>query len=433
MMTRQTWSVRAPLSIGFVVLAVVIGGLGLWSALSTVSGAVIVQGQLEVDTNRQVVQHLDGGVVEEVFVREGDRVTADQVLIRLDDTILRSQLTIVESQLFEVLARRGRLEAERDGTAVTFPALLRDVALRDAGALSLMRGQERLTEARRTSVATEVKQLRKRGEQIGNQIEGLTAQQTALVEQIALIDGELADQQTLLQRGLAQASRVSALRREHAMMRGALGDLRAQEAEAEGRRTEIDIKLVQLRTRRREEAITQLRDLQYREMEMMAQRRALLNQLERLDIAAPVAGTVYGMQVFGTRSVLKPGDPLLYLVPKGRPLVVATRVEPIHIDQLRIDQPVDLQMSAFDPRITPRLSGRVAHISADAFSDQSSGRRYYRVEIILSDEERARLPPDLPMIPGMPVEAYIRTRDRTPLSYLLQPLAGYFAQAFRES
>ena len=389
MMTRQTWSVRAPLSIGFVVLAVVIGGLGLWSALSTVSGAVIVQGQLEVDTNRQVVQHLDGGVVEEVFVREGDRVTADQVLIRLDDTILRSQLTIVESQLFEVLARRGRLEAERDGTAVTFPALLRDVALRDAGALSLMRGQERLTEARRTSVATEVEQLRKRGEQIGNQIEGLTAQQTALVEQIALIDGELADQQTLLQRGLAQASRVSALRREHAMMRGALGDLRAQEA--------------------------------------------LLNQLERLDIAAPVAGTVYGMQVFGTRSVLKPGDPLLYLVPKGRPLVVATRVEPIHIDQLRIDQPVDLQMSAFDPRITPRLSGRVAHISADAFSDQSSGRRYYRVEIILSDEERARLPPDLPMIPGMPVEAYIRTRDRTPLSYLLQPLAGYFAQAFRES
>ena len=166
---------------------------------------------------------------------------------------------------------------------------------------------------------------------------------------------------------------------------------------------------------------------------MMAQRRALLNQLERLDIAAPVAGTVYGMQVFGTRSVLKPGDPLLYLVPKGRPLVVATRVEPIHIDQLRIDQPVDLQMSAFDPRTTPRLSGRVAHISADAFSDQSSGRRYYRVEIILSDEERATLPPDLPMIPGMPVEAYIRTRDRTPLSYLLQPLAGYFAQAFRES
>ncbi|WP_375175834.1 HlyD family type I secretion periplasmic adaptor subunit [Pseudooceanicola sp.] len=431
---EKTWSARAPLTIGLLSLVVLVGGFGTWSVFTQISGAVIAPGQLEVDRNRQVVQHLDGGVVSEILVREGDRVEAGQLLIRLDATTLRSQLAITEGELFELMARRGRLEAERDNREeVIFDPLLVEVARTNEGARELMEGQARLSEARRDSMATEIEQLRKRSSQIDSQIEGIDAQRTALDEQISLIEKELADQKSLLDRGLAQASRVSSLSREAAQMLGARGELTAQRAQAEGRITEIDIQILNLRTQRREEAITRLRDIQYRELEMREQRNALLEQLERLDIRAPVSGVVYSLQVFAERSVLRPADPVLFIVPQDRPLIIAARIEPIHIEQLQVNQSVILRFSAFDQRTTPELDGHVTQISADAFVDEATGVSYYRAEIILNEGEREKLPEGSTLIPGMPVEAYVKTYDRTPMAYFMKPFTDYFAKAFRET
>lgn len=429
----KRFSVRGPMTLGLITLLVLVGGFGSWATFTNISGAIIAGGQIEVDQNRQVVQHPDGGVVAEILVDEGDAVAADQALIRLDATRLKSELAIAEGQLYELMARRGRLEAERDGADVAaFDPLLIEAADSNADVKSLMDGQTRLLAARLESVAKETDQLNKRRAQIANQIEGIEAQQSSISQQLGLLEKELTDQQTLLDRGLAQASRVLALQRQQASLSGQMGELAAQKAQAEGRITEIDIEVLKLGTLRREEAITRLRDLQYRELELAEQRRALLEQLNRLDIRAPVSGVVYGLQVFTPRSVIRPADPVLFLVPQDRPLIIAARVEPIHIDQISVGQDVILRFSALDQRTTPELTGRVQLISADAFTDQGLGISYYRAEIVLSEGEQAKLPEGVTLIPGMPVEAYIRTADRTPIAYLVKPLTDYFAKAFRE-
>ncbi|MDD9727895.1 HlyD family type I secretion periplasmic adaptor subunit [Roseovarius sp. SK2] len=419
--------------VGVTGLIILVGGFGTWAAMTEISGAVIASGQIEVDQNRQVVQHPDGGVVASIEVDEGDTVDAGQVLLRLDATALRSQLAITENQLFELQARRGRLEAERDERdEITFPDLVRDVAARNTEVAELLDGQRRLLTARNETVASEISQLEKRRGQIGNQIEGIEAQQAAMDEQLALIEEELADQQSLLDRGLAQASRVLALQREQSRMLGQLGELAAQVAQSEGRITEIDIEVLKLGTRRREEAITTLRDLQFRELELLEERRALIERTSRLDITAPVSGVVYGLQVFALRSVIRPADPILYVVPQDRPLIINAQVEPTDIDKLFVGQEVTLRFSALDQRTTPELIGQVMQISADSFQDDNTRQSYYRAEIALSEGQRERLPEDVTLIPGMPVETFIRTADRTPLAYLTKPLTDYFAKAFRE-
>jgi HlyD family secretion protein len=419
--------------VGLTGLVLLVGGFGTWAAVTQISGAVIAGGQIVVDQNRQVVQHPDGGVVAAIEVDEGDTVEAGQVLLRLDPTALRSQLAITENQLFELQARRGRLEAERDERdEITFPDLVSEVAARNGEVADLLDGQTRLLTARNETVASEISQLEKRRGQINNQIKGIAAQQAAMDEQLALIEEELTDQQSLLDRGLAQASRVLALQREQSRMLGQLGELAAQVAQSEGRITEIDIEVLKLGTRRREEAITTLRDLQFRELELLEERRALIEQTSRLDITAPVSGVVYGLQVFALRSVIRPADPILYVVPQDRPLIINAQVEPTDIDKIYVGQEVTLRFSALDQRTTPELVGQVMQISADAFQDDNTQRSYYRAEIALSEGQRERLPQDVTLIPGMPVEAFIRTADRTPLAYLTKPLTDYFAKAFRE-
>ena len=430
---QKTWSARRPLLIGILAILVLTGGFGSWAVMANISGAVIANGQIEVDQNRQVVQHPDGGVIEEIAVHEGDLVSANDILLRLDPTNLTSELVVIEGQLFELMARRGRLEAERDGTkTISFdPELI--AATKSANATNLMQGQQRLFVARQDSMDQEVAQMQKRRLQISDQIIGITAQQTALSTQLELINQELTAQQTLLDRGLAQISRVLSLQRELARLHGTMGELAASKAQAEGRITEIDIEVLKLGTKRREEAITRLRDLQFRELELQEQRRSLTERLSRLDIRAPVSGIVYGLQFFAPRSVVKPAEPVLFLVPQDRPLVIAAKVEPTNIDQIFIGQEVTLRFTAFDNRTTPELKGRVVKISADAFTDERSQASFYRSEITLLDGETDKLPKGATLIPGMPVQAFIRTEDRTPLAYLVKPFTDYFAKAFRES
>ena len=429
---KTRWSTTRPMVLGLVALLVLVGGFGTWSVKAQITGAIIASGQIEVDRNRQVIQHPDGGVVEVIVVDEGDLVAEGDLLIQLDPSILKSELAVVEGQLFEITARRGRFEAERDDTAdITFdPLLSEDTAVDGA---SLVAGQTRLFVARLESKQRATEQLTQQRAQISSQLEGIAAQQEALTQQQALIAEELADQQTLFDRGLAQASRVLALKREQSSLLGRSGELTANAAQAGERMTEIEIQILGLTTTRREEAITRLRDLQYNELELSERRRTLRQQLDRLDIRAPVSGIVYGLQIFTPRSVIRPADPLMYLVPQDRPLVIATQVKPTDIDQIHVGQDVTLRFSAFDQRTTPELNGSVTQISADSFQNENNGLSFYRAEVQMNEGEASRLPEGMVLIPGMPVEAFVRQADRSPLAYLLKPLADYFAKAFRES
>lgn len=431
-MSDNNWSARKPLTLGIVALLVLVGGFGTWAVRTNISGAIIASGRIEVDQNRQVVQHPDGGVVAEILVGEGDSVEQGEILIRLDSKTLSSQLVIAEGQLYELMSRRGRLQAERDETKdITFDPELLAAAANNADVADLVDGQRRLFAARQDSISRESDQLDKRRGQIRNQIVGIGAQKKSLNRQLELIEKELVSQQTLLDRGLAQASTVLALQRSTANLEGSLGELIADEAQAEGRITEIDIEILKLGTRRREEAITRLRDLQYRELEQAEQRRALIDQLDRLSITAPVSGVVYGMQVYALRSVIRPADAVLFLVPQDRPLVIAARVEPIHIDKITVGQSVNLRFSSLDQRQTPELAGTVMQISADSFEDSATGISFYRTEISLNQGELDKLPDGTTLIPGMPVETFIRTQDRSPMSFLIKPFADYFIKAFR--
>jgi len=414
-------------------MSLLLGGFGAWAVLSELSGAVIANGRIEVDRNRQAIQHPEGGVVADLLIGEGDRVAAGDAILRFAPGQLSRDLAVASSQLFEVRVRRARLEAERDGaSAITFPQALVDRAAADEELADLLRGQENLFAARVETLTRETEQLRGRITQIRAQIAGLDAQDTALAEQLALVEADLERQQGLLERGLIQSDPILRLQRDAAQLRGSLGELEARKAEAAERVIETELAIVQLGNARREEAIAQLREIRVTEEEL----RQRVNDLERrvgdLDLRAPVAGRIIGLRVFGPQSVVRAADPVAFLVPEGRPLVITAQVPAIHIDQVFVGQDVTLRFPAFDMRNMPDLVGQVSQVSADVLTDEVTGLNFYRAEIVLGEGEVARLAPRQ-LLPGMPVEAYIRTQDRTPLAYLLEPFTAYFNRAFRES
>jgi len=422
-----------PLFVGFMTMALLVGGFGAWSVMANISGAVVASGRVVVDKNRQVVQHPDGGVVEDILVEEGTTVAEGDILVRLDPSLLESQLTIVEGELFELIARRGLLEAERDGSAeIRFDPILVENAEQNPEIAAQVEGQVRLFEARKETLAKQIEQLRNRRTQLNNQVEGIDAQMLAMASQQELIENELEGQVMLLEKGLAQASRVLSLRREEARLAGTLGELVAQRAQALDRIAQIEIEELQLSTTRREAAITRLRDVQFNERGLTEERRSLLQQLERLDIRAPISGIVYDMRVYGRKSVIRPAEPVLNLVPQDRPLIIEARVNTIHVDLIYRTQEVVVRVAAFDMRNTPDLFGRVTQISPDAFVDQQTNNSWYRVEIELPEEELAKLSEGQILIPGMPVESFIRTEDHSPLAYFMAPLTRYFDKAFRD-
>ncbi|WP_170559532.1 HlyD family type I secretion periplasmic adaptor subunit [Ruegeria atlantica] len=429
---NPVWRITIPALVGFSALAILVGGLGVWAVNTRLAGAIISQGIIEVESNRQVIEHPDGGVVGEIYVRDGDAVTSGDLLLRLDDTFLSSEKTIVEAQLFELLARRARLETERDGAdANALAAQLAEIQQQESIGDDLIAGQQRLFEARLNTLNQQTEQLSKQTIQIESEIDGTEAQLVSLRRQVELIQAELDDQQSLLQRGLTQASRVSALQREEASLTGDIGRLEAAAARLRGQISATEIAIVELEATRREEAISTLRDIQSQISELAERRLSLDTRLSRLDIRAPVSGTVYGSQVFALQSVIQPAEPMMYLVPQDTPLLVAARVDAIHVDQLHVGQPVLLRFPAFNQRETPEIDGQVITVSADTFTDDNTGQTFYRAEVVPQDGQVDRLNGQ-ELLPGMPVETLIKTDERTPLSYLVKPLADYFNRAFRE-
>lgn len=426
------WSPRRPLLIGAVTLVLLVGGFGGWAVTAPISGAVIATGQVEVERDRVVVQHPDGGAVEEIFVIEGSRVDAGDVLLRIDGGQMRSELAVVENQFFETLARRGRLEAERaDLDAPSFPALLLEATSDRPEAAAKLDGQKALFRARRETLAQLEAQLERRAEQARLQIVGIDAQLRALQAQLSHLAEELAAQESLLERGLAQAPRILALRREQARLEGALGELEADRAGTEARITEIGIERLRLTLDRREAAEEQLVDLAVREQELAERRGVLRDRLTNLELRAPVAGGVLDLQVTAAGAVVRAAEPVLHLIPEGRPLVVVARVEPTDIDEVFAGQEARVMLAGMGGRMMSDLIGEVSRVSADVLTDAATGASFYRVEIMLAPEELAKLE-GRPLVPGMPAEVFLTTRVRTPIAWLVQPLSDYFSRALRE-
>ena len=430
---RPTWSARGPVILGVLALALLVGGFGVWSWTARIAGAVVASGQVEVEQRRQVVQHPDGGVVDEILIHDGETVTAGQPLIRLDGALLNTELTIVEGQYYEILARRGRLEAERaDGKSIIFPENLVKAATGRPELKSLMAGQESLFAARLDTLKQSLGQLAKQSEQIDSQISGIDAQTLALQQQRDFISQELRDQRALLEKGLAQAPRVLALEREAARLDGQLGEMTATRARAVTQLAEIDLSRLEKSATYREAAETELRDLGYRELELAERRRSLIEQVSRLEIRAPVSGVVQELQVTTPRSVIRPADPIMYIIPQDRPLVVFARVATINIDEVHPGQKVVLRFSSFSSRTTPEIDGVLSRVSPDTLVDQATQIPYYRAEVTIPATELEKLK-GLDLIPGMPVEVYIQTGERSPMAYLVKPLSDYFIRAFREN
>lgn len=428
---KKAWRAWLPLMIGFLALGLLVGVLGVWSVKARIAGAVIASGMIQVENNRQVVQHPQGGVVGEILAKDGDTVEAGEVVMRLDDTLLQSELAIVQGQLHEIMARQARLVAERDGLEeIVWPETLTEAATADPEITGMIEGQRRLFIARNESLRREADQIAEQIAQAYNQIDGTEAQLEAFVTQQELILNELQDAQSLLEKGLAQASRVSSLQREQARLLGEIGNLKATSAQLRGQIAALDIQKLKLATMRREEANTTLSDLQYREIELAERRLSLRETLSRMEIRSPVSGVIYDSQIFALQAVLSPAAPVMYVIPQDQPLVVSARLETINVDQVHVGQEAALRFVAFEQRTTPELFGQVSRISADVFTDEVTGQSYYRAELLPNDNELEKLG-DQKLLPGMPVEAFIRTAERSPLSYLAQPLTDYFYKAFR--
>jgi HlyD family type I secretion membrane fusion protein len=425
---RQAWF---PLTVGFLALLVLVGGIGYWSVSARIAGAVVSSGMIQVETNRQVIQHPEGGVVNTILAKDGDYVEAEEILIRFDGTRIRSELAIVDGQYSEILARSARLETERDDLEeVVFSVELLNLAKSNPNIARQLDGQIRQFGSGRTALAQETELLGEQVAQFQNRIRGTLSQLEGVTLQKGLVSEELANQKSLFDRGLTQASRVMELRREDASLLGQIGKLDADIAELKGQIASIKIEIVKLKTARTQTAITTLRDIEYSEIELAERRLSLLDTLSRLEVRAPVSGIVYGSQIFARQSVVQSGAPIMYIIPQDQPLVVAARVDTISIDQVRVGQEAVLRFSVFDQRTTPELIGYVSKISADVISDEVTGQIFYAVELLPKDGELAKLSEEV-LLPGMPVETFIKTGDRSPLAYLTKPLTDYFVRAFR--
>lgn len=429
------WSFRPFVLLGYATLALLVLGLGGWGAMARIGGAVIANGTVEVEGNRQVVQHPVGGVVTEILARDGDTVAAGQVLLRLEGDAQRAEFRTVEGQLFELVARQNRLEALRDGedTIAFDPEIVALAGAPDGNRpdlAALIAAQVQQFEASRDTLTKEQRQLDERSAQIEKQIDGLDFQLGAVREQVDLTGQELAAQQTLMAQGLTQLTRVLSLRRDLAQLKGTQGATEAAVAENRAKIAEIDLEKLKNGNKQRDDAIAELREIEFREIELRSRRTALGDEIARLDVRAPVAGIVYGSTAETLRGVVKAAEPILYIVPQEVNLIARAQIEAAKIDQVHVGQTATLHFSAFD-RSTPVVKGAVTEVSADIFTDQRTGHSYYRADIALDDHVLAELD-GRRLVPGMPVEAFIATSDRTALGYFVKPMADYFNRAFRE-
>jgi len=414
------------------VLSVLVFGIGGWATFTPIHGAVMASGQLVVESDVKKVQHPTGGVVGAIRVQDGSRVSAGDILITLDETQIRANLDIVLKAMDELSARRARNEAERDGaSAIAFPPDLVGRQPLDPVVAQLLDGETRLFETRLSGRDGQKAQLAQRVLQIRDEITGLTEQVAAKAREIALIGDELVGIRELWARNLVPLSRVTALERDAARIQGERGQLVAAQAQARGKITEIELQILQVDQDMRGETGKELADIRGRWSELAEKRVAALDQLKRTDLRAPQDGVVHQMTVHTVGGLVVPSEPAMLIVPDADTLAVEVRIQPQEIDNVNLDQDVVLRFPAFNQRVTPEIDGLVTRVSADVTQDVKTGQSYYTARIRVPEGQRERLG-GVRLVPGMPVEAYIQTGERSVLSYLVKPLADQIAKAWRE-
>jgi len=424
-------SIRTHLIIGLVLVIVLAGGFGGWASTVPISGALIAPGAVVVDSNVKKVQHPTGGVVGEVRVRDGDSVKAGDIVVRLDETVVKASLAIVVKTLNGLWARAARLEAEQRGLdKIRFPSMLTDRA-DDSDVRDVMASETKLFEVRVNGRAGQKAQLRERVMQLNEEIAGLSAQERAKDKEIALVEKELIGVRDLYEKHLVQISRLTTLERDAARLSGERAQYIASRAQAKGKITETELQIIQVDKDMVSEVSKDLRETNDKIGEMIERKVAAEDQLRRVDICAPQDGMVLQSTVHTVGGVVTAGDALMLIVPQADDLQVEAKVNPVDIDKLQIGQKTLLRLSAFNQRTTPELNGVVSRVSPDVTTDQRTGQSYYTIRVSLPAEEIARLG-DSRIIPGMPVEAFVQTGDRTMLSYLMKPLHDQFMRAFRE-
>ena len=416
---------------GVVLVAVLAIGLGGWASTAEISGALIAQGSVVVDSNVKKVQHPTGGVVGEVRAHDGDRVKAGDILVRLDETVTRANLSIVTKGLNELYARKARLAAERDSAATM--AIPRELAgsLDNPDVKDAMDSERKLFELRRTARLGQKDQLQQRISQLQEQITGLTAQREAKDKELGFIDQELSGVRDLWQRNLVQLNRLTSLERDEAKAQGERGQLISSVAEAKGRISEIQLQILEVDQQFTSDVAKELRETDSKIGEAVERKVTAEDQLRRIDIRAPQDGVVFQSTASTVGGVITAGDQIMQIVPESDKLSVEVKVEPKDIDKVAFGQPVLLRFSAFNQRTTPELNGTVQRIAADTSNDQRTGQSYYVVRIDIDDGEVARLG-NVRLTPGMPVETFIQTGERTLVSYLVKPLHDQLMRSFRE-
>lgn len=432
LMTRSHVSIGRNIWAGVGVSVVLVGSVAGWAGTTDISGAVIAPGALVVDSNVRKVQHPTGGVVGEIRVRDGDRVKAGDIVVRLDATVTRANLAIVSKGLDELIARKARLEAERDDRdAVEFPnALLSRAA--DPDVAHIMAGERRLFDLRLAARTGQKSQLRQRIAQYQQEVQGLTAQAAAKGQEFELIQIELVGARELWDRNLYPITKYTLLQREATRIDGERAQLLSAGAQVGGKIAETELQIVQVDRDLASEVAKELREGDAKIGEFVERKVSAEDQLQRVDIRAPSDGVVHQSTVFTVGGVITANsEPLMLIVPEADKLMIEAKVSPQDIDQLRPGQPALLRFSAFNQRTTPEINGALSRISADVMTEQRTGASYYTVRIAVTADEIARLG-DVKVVPGMPVEAFIRTGDRKVMSYLVKPIADQIARAFRE-
>ena len=430
--TTISHSLRRNLWLALALAVLLVAGFGGWAAIFEISGAVIAPGTVVVETSAKKVQHQEGGIVGEILVRDGDRVDAGDLLLRLDDTVVKANLAIVSRQLDDLTAQEARLLAEIDGDEhITFPAAL-ETRRGDAAVAIGLKGQEDLLIARRTSLAGRRAQLNEQIGQYKEQIHGLAVQRDAKAEGIGLISAQIEDYQSLFDKGLVPESQLTALKRDRAELSGSHGGFIAEIAQAEQAISERRIQILQLDEEFREKVLTELQEVRAKIAQLEEQRIAAEDKLRRVEIRAPRAGFVHQSAVHTVGGVLGAGEVAMLIVPQEDVLLVEAHVQPTDVDDVHPGQIATLRLSSFDTRTTPELQAKVLTRSADLTKDPTTGMAYYTVRLAIPDEERAKLDGKV-LVPGMPVEAFIETGMRTVASYFLKPLTDQFAKVFREA
>lgn len=422
---------RPVIGAGLLALALLFLIGGSWAVFASIAGAVIAPGQIAIPGKPKTVQHLDGGIVAGLHVDNGSKVDAGDVLIRLDDALLKANLNIYETRLREGLAKKARLIAERDQTdTITWDNAILELLQVELDP-SVTKGQEKLFKARHETRYGQVLQLREKIAQLENQADGIKALNRSRATQIGFLDEELSGMHKLNRKGLVLKSRLMALERQRQELIGQRAENEAELARIQNAIGETEIQILQIDREFRESVLDELRTIEQEVNDTTQQFVATSEQLKRIEIRAPVTGIVHELNAFTVGGVIAPGEPVMQIVPAGDQFEIEANVEPQFVDELYPGQPASLRFSAFNQRTTPELEGSVKSISANTVIDEQTGLAHYRILLAVSDEELARLG-NQPLVPGMPVEAFIKTRDRTPLNYLLKPLTDQIARAFRE-